>query len=113
MQYSVVPIVYGGADYQRIAPPWSYIDTRDFSSHKDLAEYLKRLDAIPHEYNEYFRWKESYRVNTNPMPHAMCKLCEMLNDPLQPAKSYYNMHEWFNGSGVCNRSSFNWKKYRP
>ncbi|KAJ8873991.1 hypothetical protein PR048_024831 [Dryococelus australis] len=113
MQYRVVPIVYGGADYKTIAPPGSYIDTRDFASPKDLAEYLKRLDANPDEYNEYFRWKESYRVNRRPMSHAMCKLCEILNDPLQPPKSYASMQEWYSGSGVCHRASSHWKKNRP
>ncbi|KAJ8873990.1 hypothetical protein PR048_024830 [Dryococelus australis] len=110
MQYRVVPIVYGGADYKTIAPPGSYIDTRDFASPKDLAEYLKRLDANPDEYNEYFRWKESYRVNRRPMSHAMCKLCEILNDPLQPPKSYASMQEWYSGPSVCHRASSHWKK---
>ena len=32
--FSTVPIVYGGADYDRFAPPHSYIDVRNFSSGK-------------------------------------------------------------------------------
>jgi hypothetical protein len=41
---SVVPVVYGGANYSRIAPPHSYIDARQFEP-KQLANYLKKLDA--------------------------------------------------------------------
>ena len=63
LQKNVVPVVLGGADYDLVAPPSSYINVNDFRSPKDLAVYLKHLMANPHEYLQYFWWKEHYRVN--------------------------------------------------
>ena len=40
----MMQVVFGGADYSQVAPGKSYIDTRDFSSAKELAEYLIFLD---------------------------------------------------------------------
>ena len=34
----------GGADYTRVAPIKSFIDVRDFSSPKELADHLMFLD---------------------------------------------------------------------
>ncbi len=59
----VIPIVYGGADYTQHAPKGShsYTDARKFKP-KELAAYLKILDADDALYNEYFWWKDYYRV---------------------------------------------------
>ena len=50
-----MPVVYGLADYDVIAPPHSYINALDFPNVKNLAEYLKYLDNNDTAYNEYFR----------------------------------------------------------
>lgn len=42
-------------DYARAAPYKSYIHVDDFSSPKDLADYLHLLDQNDDLYNEYFR----------------------------------------------------------
>ncbi len=43
---NVVPVVLGGANYTALgAPPHSYIDSSDFSGPKQLAHFLKLLDA--------------------------------------------------------------------
>ena len=39
----VVPVVMGGADYGKLAPPHSYIDVNDFSTVEDLAKHLNYL----------------------------------------------------------------------
>jgi alpha-1,3-fucosyltransferase len=57
----MIPIVYGGVDYTQHVPPHSYIDARKFKP-KELAAYLKILDADNALYNEYFWWKDHYRV---------------------------------------------------
>jgi alpha-1,3-fucosyltransferase len=78
----MVPIVYGGADYTQHAPPHSYIDARQFKP-KELAAYLKRLDADDALYNEYFWWKDHYRVefiSENTSRHGFCGLCQKLHD---------------------------------
>lgn len=79
----VVPVVLGGADYSTVAPAKSYISVQNFTSPRQLAEYLDWLVSNPAEYLSYFWWKPHYRVveDVDPKtPHALpasfpCKLC--------------------------------------
>ncbi|KOC68244.1 Alpha-(1,3)-fucosyltransferase C [Habropoda laboriosa] len=57
LRYNVVPIVFGGANYNRFAPPGSYIHVLDYETPKHLAEYLKRLMKNPGAY--IYRWREN------------------------------------------------------
>ena len=65
MTRNIVPVVYGGANYSLIAPPHSYIDANQFEP-KELAEYLLILGANKTLYNEYFWWKDYYKVEAGP-----------------------------------------------
>ena len=47
-------VVYGGGNYERIAPPHSYINALDFKSAAELGRYLVYLDGNDTAYNEYF-----------------------------------------------------------
>ena len=58
LQFDVVPIVMGGADYKTLLPPHSYIDVRDFNSSEHLAEYLLMLDQNDDLYRQFFAWKQ-------------------------------------------------------
>ncbi|XP_063230901.1 alpha-(1,3)-fucosyltransferase C-like [Bacillus rossius redtenbacheri] len=112
MRHDVVPVVYGGADYREVAPPGSYVDTKDFANPERLAEHLKYLDANPREYAKYLSWKRSYAVRDDVMALAMCKLCAMLNDPSLPPKSYGDIHQWYGGPPVCRYPVSKWSRYR-
>jgi alpha-1,3-fucosyltransferase len=86
----MVPIVYGGADYSQHAPPHSYIDARKFKP-KELAAYLKILDADDSLYSEYFWWKDHYRlefISENTSRHGFCGLCQKLHDIQTPFQSF-------------------------
>ena len=81
MNYDILPVVLGGANYSQIAPPKSYIDTKDFSSPEELAGHLKYLVKNQVAYQEYFEWKTYFKVyNTNEefMTKSMCHLCEKI-----------------------------------
>ncbi|XP_071811596.1 4-galactosyl-N-acetylglucosaminide 3-alpha-L-fucosyltransferase FUT5-like isoform X1 [Apostichopus japonicus] len=60
LAWDIVPVVFGAPrkDYERLAPPNSFIHADDFDSIEDLANYIKFLDKNDDEYNKYFRWKE-------------------------------------------------------
>ncbi len=78
---NIIPVVYGGADYSKIAPPYSYIDARKYEP-KQLAAYLKMLDANDTLYNEYFWWKEHYVVESGleqMTRRGFCDLCQKLH----------------------------------
>lgn len=63
LQYDVVPVVLGRANYSQVAPPNSFIDARLYTP-KELVDYLILLNSNDSLYNEYFQWKKYYRVHT-------------------------------------------------
>lgn len=81
MQRNIIPVVYGGVNYSRIAPPHSFIDARQFTP-KELADYLLLLNANDTLYNQYFWWKSLYTVESDVEQMArrgFCDLCEKLH----------------------------------
>lgn len=96
MNHDIVPIVYGGANYSLHAPIHSYIDARQFKP-KELAAYLKLLDANETLHGEYFWWKDHYRVKSSVKDmsdNAFCHLCQELHRNFE-SKSYPSLtREW-------------------
>jgi glycoprotein 3-alpha-L-fucosyltransferase len=103
----VVPIVMGArrADYERAAPPHSFIHVDDFSSASDLATHLLRLNQSDALYNEYFRWKADAGefVDTK----FWCRLCALLHDDDKPSMWYADFHRWWSHPGTCRKRSWN------
>ncbi|KAK2166396.1 hypothetical protein LSH36_39g00083 [Paralvinella palmiformis] len=103
LQYDLIPIVMGGANYTKYLPPKSYIDVKDFQSPKHLAEYLIHLDNNPDEYMKYFDWKRYYTV-VNDIPNSnrvFCELCELL----RKNRSFlldYNLADWWENDTCVN-----------
>ncbi|CAG7816541.1 unnamed protein product [Allacma fusca] len=94
----MVPVVYGGANYDLFLPRGSYINVESFPSTKSLADYLLYLDQNPSEYLKYFKWKTSSILvsdHTN-MGNGYCQLCEKLHKdyPLGITKVIPNVTEW-------------------
>lgn len=86
------------ADYLKAAPPNSYIHVDDFPSVEQLADYLLKLNASDHLYNEYFRWKGSGEfINTK----FWCRLCALLHDDQRPLMWYTKFHKWWMHDGSC------------
>ena len=77
LNYNLVPIVLGGANYSKFAPPNSFIDVRNFKSVAKLAKYLNFLDKNETAYAEYFEWKKYFRVVVD-YKNVFCHLCEVL-----------------------------------
>jgi len=106
LSLDIVPVVMGGADYEKRAPPRSYINVLDYESPKELAKYLLKLDKDDEEYMSYFWWKEHYTVHSSEKersPQAMCKLCEKLNDENAETKSYATLGGWWWGQSHCTK----------
>ena len=76
----IIPVVYAAKNVQKVAPPHSYIDVRDFKSPKHLAEYLLYLNSNDTAYMTYFSWKKSYRVvkGRRSSTAVFCHLCNYL-----------------------------------
>nr|XP_039258878.1 4-galactosyl-N-acetylglucosaminide 3-alpha-L-fucosyltransferase FUT6-like [Styela clava] len=80
---NAVPVVWGPKrkDYEAIAPPGSFIHVDDFSSLKELANYIKYLDRNDTAYLEYLRW---LTLKPSDMPRyglegGWCHICRALH----------------------------------
>ena len=82
LRYNTVPVVFGTlkSDYDKIAPPNSYIYARDYSN-KELIKLLHYLDRNDTAYKEYFKWKliPYERVQQRHRQYGECQLCRMLH----------------------------------
>lgn len=103
LQYDVIPVVLGGANYSSHLPPHSYIDVLDFESPKKLAEYLWYLSRNPDEYIKYFEWKGQYISQTTfyTRPVAFCNLCQILHNINYKYKSGFDVYRYWHGEGRC------------
>lgn len=95
LEYNVVPIVLGHADYSSIAPPDSVIDANDFDSPRALAHFLLDVADNYEDYVRYFQWKKNFGIFSSE-EYVLCQLCEMLNIPLDYT-SYADIEDWFYG----------------
>ena len=98
----IVPVVMGAPpeDYRKVAPPRSYIHVDDFASPRELAAYLRKVDADDALYNDYFRWKGTgHFINTK----FWCRLCAMAHaaDEQKHAMWYENVKAWWRDDNVC------------
>ena len=79
-------------DYERVAPPSSFIHVNDFTSRGDLAEYLKHLHLNDNQYLQYFEWKK-YGTMVNSKP--WCRLCGLLNTDDKEERFYRDVDRWW------------------
>ncbi|KZS16765.1 putative Alpha--fucosyltransferase C [Daphnia magna] len=111
MGQDIVPVVYGGADYTKHAPPHSYIDARTFKP-KELAAYLKLLEANDTLYNDYFWWKEYYDVEFSVgdmSRHGFCDLCQQLHEQQDwEFQSYQELTSQWDDRNACKTVDSNW-----
>jgi len=99
LQNGVVPVVYGEADYKAYAPANSFINARDFTGPKELANYLWLLHTNDHLYENYLAWSEDYVVDRFPYD-GWCNLCEMLHKPSE-AQTYSDIYHWWTEEANC------------
>jgi alpha-1,3-fucosyltransferase len=105
LNYDIIPIVYGGANYSQLAPLHSYINALDFTP-ETLAQYLKILDANDTLYNEYFWWKDHYRIESGVEQmarHGFCDLCKKLHQDDGVTKYYPELLTDWNPDTVCKQ----------
>ena len=120
LTHNVVPVVLGEANYSQHAPPNSYINARDFSSPKALADYLKYLQSNTSAYKEYFEWKKYFEVFETfhrnlslYQDRAMCQLCEALNEETQVTKIHGDINHWWRKEGDCKiQGTFPWSHFQ-
>lgn len=103
LNWGMVPVVLGGANYSRIAPPGSYIDALAFRNVRQLADHMKRVAADVRLYNGYHAWRQNYSYAWEDFG---CGFCRMLHNSSAPVKAYGDFNEWWFKRARC----YTWKK---
>lgn len=104
LKYDTVPIAMGGAEYNRYAPPNSFINAMDFATPQKLAEYLSLLNGSDTLYAKYFNWKNNYEIAI-PYNSGLCDLCRMAHDEGLPPKVYWDIKSWWFDKANCQKNS--------
>ena len=98
----VVPVVMGAprADYERAAPPQSFIHVDDFESPRHLADFLRAVAADRDRYNSYFRW---HGIGEYIDTKFWCRLCALLHETHRSGRHsvYERLDDWWRGRGAC------------
>ena len=84
LSHGAIPVVIGPKreDYERIAPPHSFIYVEDYENAESLARYLKYVGENQNEYAKYHRWRTDYETRyraSDVDPTRFCELCYRLN----------------------------------
>lgn len=83
LNQDLIPIVMGGADYGKLVPNNSIIDSRKFGSPKYLAMFLRSLATDEDRYNSYFQWKANYSAFLRIPTHyneIFCEICTTIKN---------------------------------
>ncbi len=99
LSYGVIPIVLGPKrqDYERVAPPNSFIYAKDYNDPQTLAKHLYDVSTNPNEYEKYHRWRITYEtrfLGQDVEPVHFCELCYKLNTN-RDRIWYTNLPEYF------------------
>ncbi|KAM9301752.1 4-galactosyl-N-acetylglucosaminide 3-alpha-L-fucosyltransferase FUT6-like [Gastrophryne carolinensis] len=93
-----VPVVMGPSrrNYERFIPSSSFIHVDDFSSPKDLADYLLKLDKDDEAYQQYFTWRTYYKpAKTRDFwIYEYCRVCKALKEA-PPYRTIPSIANWF------------------
>ncbi|KAG8200826.1 hypothetical protein JTE90_006405 [Oedothorax gibbosus] len=99
LEYDMVPVVFGGANYSHIVPEGSVINAMDFRSPEHLGRYLWKVSKNDTLYRSFFTWKQHYRSYIQPW---MCDLCSKLHEK-RPVSKQLDLEEWWNEGNSCKR----------
>ncbi|XP_055334042.1 glycoprotein 3-alpha-L-fucosyltransferase A-like, partial [Paramacrobiotus metropolitanus] len=113
LQSNLIPVAMGGQriDYERYAPPQSFIHAADFNSTKQFTEFLVKLSKDTERYQQYFDWQAlgAARVGINGKNISSnkywCDLCAALNEPdeiRKPRARTRPIWKWWTADTQCD-----------
>ncbi|XP_054712686.1 alpha-(1,3)-fucosyltransferase C-like [Uloborus diversus] len=101
LKYEMIPVVFGGGNYKKVAPPNSFIDAMDFVSPKELSSHLYRVASNYTLFSHYFDWKSKFHSNDTPDP---CGLCRKIHSrSFQHTSVYDSMEKWWVQKSRCRK----------
>jgi hypothetical protein len=107
-----IPVVRGGLtknDYISVAPPHSFINVEDFSSPKELADYMAHVASNYTLFSFYHEWRMTHELTVKDIQwsasklseeHATCELCKYLY-VLKGKQRRLNLTHFWNEGTSC------------
>ncbi|XP_052244159.1 4-galactosyl-N-acetylglucosaminide 3-alpha-L-fucosyltransferase FUT6-like isoform X7 [Dreissena polymorpha] len=86
-RWEIVLVTRGGANYSRLLPENTFIDTARFQSAKELVVYLLQIADSEDKYLNFLNEKSKY-LSPDRVPSPYCSICEKLNRLEENRKSY-------------------------
>ena len=105
LKFGLLPIAMGGLsreDYEKVAPPHSYLHVKDYDSPESLMKKLEIISKDETLFNSYFWWREFYTIEKKIFKeNSHCQLCQMLNErpDFKSKNDYSHLIEYWN---KCN-----------
>lgn len=99
LSVGTVPIVLGPnrQNYENIIQGDAFIHVDDFTSPKDLADYLLLLDKNEEMYLRYFEWRRHFKARMVKLwAENTCMACDYLSKHKQ-YRSFNNLDKWYWG----------------
>ena len=102
MNIASVPLIMSYGEVKNLLPPNSYINVFDFTSIKELANYILHLDKNFDEYFKYFSWRRRWKIENflKTRPTVKCDLCDLLHTDFH--KTYDSLADWMAGPDHCS-----------
>ncbi|XP_005105288.1 alpha-(1,3)-fucosyltransferase C [Aplysia californica] len=92
-EVDVIPVVRGGARYEKLLPPGSFINAKDFDSAEQLGKYLRVLANDKTKYISMLKKKNRYTLGEYPKQKFPCEICKALNLG-EPKNVYRDVYGW-------------------
>ncbi|XP_060607558.1 alpha-(1,3)-fucosyltransferase C-like [Ruditapes philippinarum] len=84
-------VVRGGADYHKLIPTNTYINTADFKDISSLVAYLMKLGSSEQDYINFLQSKDRYKSIVNDPDALKCEICKRLNNLPKYRKTFSRM----------------------
>ena len=93
--YDWILVVRGGADYNRLIPTNTYVNTADFSNIPSLVKFLQELGNDKEKYIEFLQNKDMFESRIFDKSLSRCEICTRLNNLEMYRNSYMNISSYF------------------
>ena len=107
--HTIIPVVRGGIDYDKLLPSGTFINAAHYNTTKQLATQLNYLIDNPDELAEIMQRKAAYRQYTHKELDHRCRLCHYLNTrDLSVTRYYHDIRDFI---GKCRQPTdlnFSW-----
>ena len=98
MDQGLVPIVLGLGNYSQELPRGSYIDIKNFTSPRHLADYLKEVMHSEELYSSYHAWRRREQLANN---NILCNICEYIYANQGKEQIIPDIGQVWNGTHSC------------